>query len=188
MNIIDRILKSKYTTIAHNSQSEYQTIKLINLIPNRIEFGVNYVINEKTILDFFYSNSYIRDYKISSILNEELPSNIIVNLSNIIKENEDSLTLNRSLVKNLQSIVYSLNNSESLAKHNLIFVSTSYTSLDKLHIKGGNILTYSSELVIFLIDDNIIIEKDRDQYQNEKKSYNLNSEIREISINKILNK
>jgi hypothetical protein len=188
MDIVDRILRSRFTTIGYNSIAESNMRKLIGFIPNRIDFGVDNIIDSKDIENFFSSKSYKRDYNISCILDDEILQTIIINMSNVIFDDSSDFIKKaaqiRGFVGLLNSIVYSLNNSDSLIKYNLVFISSIYVSNKVFHLKGGDSLIYSSELVIFLEDDLIKIEKDR--YYNTY-SDNITSVLREISINKIIN-
>jgi hypothetical protein len=171
-------------------------------------------VDSEYIKEFFSSTSYNRNHKLSYLLDEK-EQFVIINFSNIgfgddtLKKDFDAMYLSivpsiSNFVSYLQSTIYTLNNTDSSIKYSLILLSNTYkstrntrnfnqrvgthgktTTIQQTHsIKGGMSLIYQSELYLRLNDGYIIIEKDR--YHNTY-STNLTSELRQISINHILN-
>ena len=163
MDILKRILQSKHTTIGYDSKSELSLIKLINLIPNRIQFGMDEIVKVDEIEDFFNSVSYNRNHKLSYLLDGEKEQFIIINFLNIDFDDIDPLKKSKSisnLVRYLQSTIYTLNNTDSSVNYSLIIISPTYKTQQQ-SIKGGMSLIENSELYLRLNDDYLIVEKDR---------------------------
>jgi hypothetical protein len=190
MDILNRILQSRFTTIGYDSKSELSLIKLLNLIPNRIQFGIDEIIKVDEIEEFFNSVSYNRNHKLSYLLDDEKEQFIVINFSSIDFDNKYPLNKSKSisdLVRYLQSTIYTLNNTDSSVNYSLILLAHTYVNNvnQNLSIAGGESLIFNSELYLRLTDGNLIIEKDR--YSNLVGSTNLTSELRKLSINHILN-
>jgi hypothetical protein len=188
MDVLKRILHSKSTTIGYDSKSEISLIKLLNLIPNRIQFGIDEIIKVDEIEEFFNSVSYNRNHKLSYLLDDEKEQFIVINFSSIdfVEPKYKSKSIS-DLVRYLHSTIYTLNNTDSSVNYSLILLAHTYVNNvnQNLSIAGGESLIFNSELYLRLTDGNLIIEKDR--YSNLVGSTNLTSELRKLSINHILN-
>lgn len=185
MDVLKRILQSNYTVIGYDSNNENKVRKLINLIPNRTEFGLDEPIYSEELDEFFNSKSHFRDFKLNSILNNELNQYIIIDVSSVYFYNDIDSIGKLQYFRSLQSLVYSLNDSDSNLNYHLILLSKIfYAGGIQPLIKGGQGLIYTSEVALYLIDDDLKIIKDR---YNEPTSMNLTQELRQISLKKILN-
>ncbi len=186
MYIIDRILESNTTLIGYDTQNEINIERIINLLPSVILFDSNSV---DEILEYFNSKSYHRDHKLSSLMDEN--QYVVINLSNITIVDSGTLrsVIIKSFVRQIQSRIYVLNNTDSNVRYKIIFISQTYTSM----VPSGSSVTfrnysteslYISDLAIRLSGDKLIIEKNR---VGREETYNTKEEMREYLIDKIFN-
>lgn len=189
MNILDRILISNTTLIGHDTQNEISVQKLLRFLPSVTLFES---AEASEILQHFNSLSHFRDYKLNSLLNDNSINFIVVDLSTIYF-NEEKETGDKYLskakyisnfVKELQSLLFTLSNTESLVKFKLILLTGIYATMTPMNVqvefRGGMTLMYVADLVIKFLGDTVSIEKDRitdNRYINNTKQ-----ELREISI------
>jgi hypothetical protein len=185
MNILQRILNSNTTLIGYDTQNETSVEKILGFLPSVTLFENT---SDKEVLEHFNSLSHFRDYKLDSLLGE--PVNfVIVDLSTISFESEiiSKSKMYKKFIQELQSLLYTLSNSDSIIKFKLILLSKLYVSMIQLQPSlihfGTEETLYISDLVLKFSGDMVIIEKDRistDTYVN-----NIKQELREISINSI---
>jgi len=186
MNLLEKIQKSNTTLIGYDAQNEISVEKLLRFLPSVTLFENT---SDKEVLEHFNSLSHFRDYKLDSLLGE--PVNfVIVDLSTISFESEiiSKSKMYKKFIQELQSLLYTLSNSDSIIKFKLILLSKLYVSMIQLqppliHFGVSDTAIYISDLVLKFSGDMVIIEKDRistDTYVN-----NIKQELREISINSI---
>lgn len=202
MNVFDALLSNKTSLVGYNSANEININKIIQNIPNKTVFGLHESVFADQIIDYYNSISYNRDYKISSLINDTDTNYVIININNIVFNDIDTslavteMNLSRRLkhfVLQLQDILY--RNSEDNLNLKLIMFSSSYNNISNIQsnllsrIKGGESLLYLSDFCILLIDDVIKVIKSRDYsvLLDTNKIYSLKRELREFSINKIIN-
>lgn len=190
MNLLEKILNSNTTLIGYDTQNEISVEKLLRFLPS-VTFFESVETNE--ILEYFNSLSHFRDYKLDSLLNEHSVNYIVVDLSTICfnegigdkyQETFSKVKSIANFVRELQSRIYTLSNTESLVKFKLILLTNIYVSMTPMNVqvefKGGMTLMYVADLVIKFLGDTVSIEKDRitdNRYINNTKQ-----ELREISI------
>jgi hypothetical protein len=192
MNLLEKILNSNTTLIGYDTQNEISVEKLLRFLPSVTFFEE---IEATEVLEHFNSLSHFRDYKLDSLLNGHSVNYIIVDLSTIKFNEGDEIgdkyqeTFSKAksianFVRELQSRIYTLSNTESLVKFKLILLSNIYVSMTPMNIqvefKGGMTLVYVADLVVKFLGDSISIEKDR--YDSDYLSRNTKQEFREISI------
>lgn len=191
MDILQRILNSNTTLIGFDTQNENSVDKILQFIPSVTYFKE---VEANKVFEHFESISHHRDYKLESLLNDKSVNFVIVDISSIsFSFEEGEGILNRSInmkkfIQGLQSLLYTLSNSDSSVKFKLILLSKLYASFGTLqpptiHFLGGNVGLHASDLVLKFMGDTISIEKDRltdNRYINNTKK-----ELREISINSL---
>ena len=179
MNLIDKISYSNTTLIGYDTQNEQSVEKLLRFLPSVILFEN---VSDKEIMEHF------RDYKLSSILNNQSINYVVVDLSTIsydLLDTNEPITKARyirSFIQELQSRLYTLSNTDSPIKFKLILLSKLYYNPQNAQIffSGGDSTLYISELVIKFLGDTISIEKDR--MTSNRYVQNIKEELREISI------
>ena len=194
MNLLDKIQNSNTTLIGFDTQNEISVEKLLRFLPS-VSLFENVEANE--VLEHFNSLVHFRDYKLDSLLNGHSVNYIVVNLSTIyFNDKPDALNfypLGKSkainnFVKELQSLIYTLSNTESLVKFKLILLTNIYATLTPMNVqvqfKGGMTLIYAADLVIKFLGDSLSIEKDR--YDSDYLKSGVKEELREISIKSLL--
>lgn len=192
MDILQRILNSNTTLIGFDTQNENSVDKILQFIPSVIYFKE---VEANKVFEHFESISHHRDYKLESLLNDKSVNFVVVDISSIsfsFEEGEGILNRSRNIkkfIQGLQSLLYTLSNSDSSVKFKLILLSKLYASFGILqpptiHFVGGNAGLHASDLVLKFMGDTISIEKDRtdNRYIN-----NIKKELREISINSLFN-
>lgn len=188
MNLLEKILNSNTTLIGYDTQNEISVEKLLRFLPSVTFFRE---IESTGVLEHFNSLSHFRDYKLDSLLNEHSVNYIVVDLSTIYFNEDDKYqeTFSKAksianFVRELQSRIYTLSNTESLVKFKLILLTNIYVSMTPMNVqvefKGGVTLKYVADLVVKFLGDSISIEKDR--YDSDYLSRNTKQEFREISI------
>jgi hypothetical protein len=194
MYVIDRILNSNTTLIGHDARNEISVEKILNSIPGIVSFGKDTEITDHEILNYFDSVSHIRNYKISLLKNENII--ISVYLNNLIFEKDDNLVMGfpefkskkmKNFLSTLQSRIYLLSCENSIKIKLVLVTSVNKTFLpsgQSIVLKGGDFMLYMCDVAIQIIEDKIQIIKDR---QYSEKNFHLKEEIRELSINQILN-
>lgn len=192
MNILDRILLTNTTLIGYDTQNEISVQKLLRFLPSVTLFEST---EASEILQHFSSLAHFRDYKLDSLLNDDSINYIVVDLSTIYfnEEKETGVKYQETFskakyiskfVKELQSLLFTLSNTESLIKFKLILLTGIYATMTPMNaqveFRGGMTLMYVADLVIKFLGDTVSIEKDRitdNRYINNTKQ-----ELREISI------
>lgn len=189
MNLIDKISCSNTTLIGYDTQNEPSVEKLLRFLPSVILFEN---VSDKEIMEHFNSLSHFRDYKLSSILDNNKVNFIVVNLNSIYFEEESREELSKAFyikkfTQELQSRLYNLSNTDSQLTFKLILLTSLYARMTPMSVqvefKGGMTLMYVADLVVKFLGDTVSIEKDRNvdnRYVN-----NVKSELREISIKSI---
>jgi hypothetical protein len=191
-------LISNTTLIGFDSQNEISVQKLLRFLPSVTLFEST---EASEILQHFNSLSHFRDYKLNSLLNDDSINYIVVDLSTLYfneeRETGDKYqeTFSKAkyiskFVKELQSLLFTLSNTESLVKFKLILLTGIYVTMTPMNVqghtlrcaefRGGMTLMYVADLVIKFLGDTVSIEKDRltdNRYINNTKQ-----ELREISI------
>lgn len=197
MNIIQKILKSNTTTIGYDSFNEKNVKKIINFIPNVTSFEET---ESDDILEHFNSISYKRNYNLDSILNDGDKSvhYIVINLSSLIFKTDDLILRSKLILdfsQSLKTTLYNLSHNESSTQFKVIFLiqlnrifnnSNNNFSLSSNSFSNNTKITYLSDLVIRLSANKLYIDKDRDSIERVI-GYDTKNELREISINQILN-
>ena len=201
MNILDRILISNTTLIGHDTQNEISVQKLLRFLPSVTLFEST---EASEILQHFNSLSHFRDYKLNSLLNDNSINFIVVDLSTLYfneeKETGDKYqeTFSKAkyisnFVKELQSLLFTLSNTESLVKFKLILLTGIYATMTPMNVqvefRGVMTLMYVADLVIKFLGDTVSIEKDRIRckgnyffFTDNRYINNTKQELREISI------
>jgi hypothetical protein len=199
MNLFDKIFRSNTTLIGYDTQNEQSVEKLISLFPNVILFE-NF--SDKEVLEHFNSISHFRDYKLSSILNNNKVNFIVVDLNSIYFEEESKDTLRKfkddsfskaiyikEFTQELQSQLYTLSNTDSQLTFKLILLTSLYATMTPMNVqvefKGGMTLMYLADLVVKFLGDKLTVEKDR--ITSNKYVQNIKEELREISIKSLFN-
>jgi len=199
MNLFDKIFRSNTTLIGYDTQNEQSVEKLISLFPNVILFE-NF--SDKEVLEHFNSISHFRDYKLSSILNNNKVNFIVVDLNSIYFEEESKDTLRKfkddsfskaiyikEFTQELQSQIYTLSNTDSQLTFKLILLTSLYATMTPMNVqvefKGGMTLMYLADLVVKFLGDKLTVEKDR--ITSNKYVQNIKEELREISIKSLFN-
>jgi hypothetical protein len=189
MNLIDKISCSNTTLIGYDTQNEPSVEKLLRFLPSVILFEN---VSDKEIMEHFNSLSHFRDYKLSSILDNNKVNFIVVDLNSIYFEEESREELSKAFyikkfTQELQSQLYNLSNTDSQLTFKLILLTSLYARMTPMNVqvefKGGMTLMYVADLVVKFLGDTVSIEKDRNvdnRYVN-----NVKSELREISIKSI---
>jgi hypothetical protein len=189
MNLLDKISYSNTTLIGYDTQNEQSVEKLLKFLPSVILFER---VSYKEIMEHFNSLSHFRDYKLSSILNNQSINYVVVDLSTISFE-EESKDSNepfskavyiRRFIQELQSRLYTLSNTDSSIKFKLILLSNIYVTMTPLNtqivFRGGDTVVYVADLVVKFLGDKLTVEKDRNNHPVY--TQNVKEELREISI------
>jgi hypothetical protein len=193
MNILDRILNSNTTLIGYDTQNETSVKKLLGFLPSVTLFEE---VEATQVFEHFTSLSHFRDYKLDSLLNGKPVNFVIIDLSTIsfgseemnIKEVFNEAAHLRKFIKELQSLFYTLSNSDSSVKFKLILLSKLYVIMTQLqppsiHFVASDTALHISDLVLKFSRDMVTIEKDRistDTYVS-----NIKKELREITIDSL---
>jgi hypothetical protein len=186
--IIDNILESRISVIAYSSSHESHAMSIINMIPNRIDIGVNDVISSSDIQNFFNTLSYKRDYKINYLLGNNVQY-IVVNIPNILFDDDDQsdkVYMKKSVFyKGIETMVYQMNNTESDLNYRLIYLTNTYNSPHKnFNIIGGTSIIYSSDFVLSIRENILKVIKDRN---GANKEYDIRKEFRDYNIIQLFN-
>lgn len=191
MNLIDKISYSNTTLIGYDTQNEPSVEKLLRFLPSVILFEN---VSDKEIMEHFNSLSHFRDYKLSSILDNNKVNFIVVNLNSIYFEEESREELSKAFyikkfTQELQSRLYNLSNTDSQLTFKLILISPIYVAMTpmivQVEFKGGMTLMYLADLVVKFLGDKLTVEKDR--ITSNKYVQNIKEELREISIKSLFN-
>ena len=191
MNLIDKISYSNTTLIGYDTQNEPSVEKLLRFLPSVILFEN---VSDKEIMEHFNSLSHFRDYKLSSILDNNKVNFIVVNLNSIYFEEESREELSKAFyikkfIQELQSRLYILSNTDSKITFKLILISPIYVAMTpmivQVEFKGGMTLMYLADLVVKFLGDKLTVEKDR--ITSNKYVQNIKEELREISIKSLFN-
>jgi hypothetical protein len=195
MSILERILDANTTLIGFDSENEINVNKIVSFIPNIIAFTqtdeevyTGGVINATEILEYFNSLAHSRDYKLSSLLNNQDIQYVVVDISNLTFDDGYN---NTKFIAELQSKLYNLSNDESLVKFKLILLSSLYLAppqpmiTPQLTFRGGQSSTYLSDLVIQLSGGKIKIIKDRRNVDNI--TIDIREELRDLSLKQLFN-
>ena len=192
MNLLEKIQKSNTTLIGYDAQNEISVEKLLRFLPSVTLFEN---VESIEILEHFNSLAHFRDYKLDSLLNDNSVNYIVVDLSSIYFNEGNEIgdkyqeTFSKAkyiskFVKELQSLLFTLSNTESLVKFKLILLTGIYVTMTPMNVqvefRGGMTLMYVADLAIKFLGDTVSIEKDRltdNRYINNTKQ-----ELREISI------
>lgn len=191
MNILDRILNSNTTLMGHDTQNEILVEKLLEFLPSVTLFKS---VEVSEIFQHFTSLSHFRDYKLDSLLNDKRVNFVIVDLSTLRFESEgQDSNFNkakhfRQFIRELQSLLFTLSNTDSVVKFKLILLSPLYASMTQrqpptIHFGGSDVAIYSSDLVLKFLGESIYIEKDR--IIDDEKFFNTKQELRELKIDKL---
>lgn len=183
--IIDKILDSRISVIAYSPSHESHAMSIINMIPNRIDIGVNDVISSSDIQNFFNTLSYKRDYEINYLLGNNVQY-IVVNIPNILFDDDDQsdkVYMKKSVF--YKTMVYRMNNTESDLNYRLIYLTNTYNSpLSNFNIIGGTSIIYSSDFVISIRENILKVIKDRNGVNKE---YDIRKEFRDYNIIQLFN-
>lgn len=199
MNILQRILNSNTTLIGYDTQNETSVKKLLEFLPSVTLFEE---VEATQVFEHFTSLSHFRDYKLDSLLNGKPVNFVIIDLSTIsfgsekmnIKEVFNEATHLRKFIKELQSLFYTLSNSDSSVKFKLILLSKLYVTMRQLqppsiHFGGSDTALHISDLVLKFSGDMVTIEKDRISTDTYVSSHlvisNIKKELREITIDSL---
>jgi hypothetical protein len=192
MNILQRVLIANTILIGYDTQNEISVQKLLRFLPSVTLFEST---EASEILQHFNSLSHFRDYKLNSLLNDNTINYIVVDLSTIYFNEEretgdkyqETFSKAKSIskfVKELQSLLFTLSNTDSPIIFKLILLTGIYSTMTptnaQVEFKGGMTLMYVADLVLKFLGDTVSIEKDRitdNRYIN-----NTTQELREISI------
>lgn len=192
MNLLEKIQSSSTTLIGYDTQNEISVEKLLRFLPS-VSLFENVEANE--VLEHFNSLAHFRDYKLNSLLNDNSINYIVVDLSTLYFNEEKETgykyqeTFSKAkyiskFVKGLQSLLFTLSNTESLVKFKLILLTNLYVTMTPMNVqvefKSGMTLMYVTDLVIKFLGDTVSIEKDR--LTNNSYINNTKQELREISI------
>jgi hypothetical protein len=167
MNLIDKISCSNTTLIGYDIQNEPSVEKLLRFLPSVILFEN---VSDKEIMEHFNSLSHFRDYKLSSILDNNKVNFIVVDLNSIYFEEESREELSKAFyikkfTQELQSQLYNLSNTDSQLTFKLILLTSLYARMTPMNVqvefKGGMTLMYVADLVVKFLGDTVSIEKDR---------------------------
>lgn len=191
MNILDRILNSNTTLIGHDTQNGIIVEKLLEFLPSVTLFKS---VEVSEIFQHFNSLSHFRDYKLDSLLNDKRVNFVIVDLSTLRFESEgQDSNFNkakhfRQFIRELQSLLFTLSNTDSVVKFKLILLSTLYASMTQrqpptIHFGGSDVAIYISDLVLKFLGESIYIEKDR--IIDDEKFFNTKQELRKLKIDKL---
>lgn len=193
MNILDRILNSNTTLIGYDTWNEVSVKKILGFLPSVTLFEE---VEANQVFEHFTSLSHFRDYKLDSLINDKQVNFVIVDLSTItfVSEKMDSNeSFNkakhlRKFIQELQSLLFTLSNTDSVVKFKLILLSRLYVSMTQrqpptIHFGGGDTALYISDLVLKFSGDVVTIEKDR--ISTDTYTSNIKKELREISINSL---
>ena len=196
MSILERILDANTALIGFDSENEINVNKIVSFIPNIIVFtqtdeGVytGGVINASEILDHFTSLAHSRDYKLSSLLNNQDIQYVVVDISNLTFD--DGYNGYNKFIHELQSKLYNLSNDESLVTLKLILLSSLYLApsqpmiTPQLTFRGGQSSVYLSDFVIQLSGGKIKIIKDRRNVDNI--TIDIREELRDLSLKQLFN-
>lgn len=188
--IIDKILESRISVISYSTSHESHAVSIINMIPNRIDIGINNPISSSEIKNFFNTLSYKRDYKINYLLGNNVQY-IVVNIPNILFDDDDQsdkVYIKKSgFYKSIETMVYQMNNTESNLNYRLIYLTNTYNSLsnnNNFNIIGGLSIIYSSNFVISIRENILKVIKDRNGVNKE---YDIRKEFRDYNINQLFN-
>jgi hypothetical protein len=199
MNILERILNSNTTLIGYDTQNEISVKKLLEFLPSVTLFEE---VEATQIFEHFTSLSHFRDYKLDSLLDDKPVNFVIVDLSTISFGLEEmntkgvfnEATYLKKFIQELQSLFYTLSNSDSSVKFKLVLLSKLYATMlpnqpPLIHFRGGSEQIYISDLVLKFSRDMVTIEKDRissDNYVSANLQIcNIKKELREITIDSL---
>ena len=187
MNLLDKISYSNTTLIGYDTQNEHLVKKLLQFLPSVILF--ERASSDKEVMEHFNSVSHFRDYKLSSILDNNKTNYVVVDLSTLFfeEESKDSNELfsgitRRKFIQELQSRLYTL--SDSSIKFKLVLLSNIYITMTPLNtqvfFRGGSTIVNVVDLVVKFLGDKLMVEKDRNT--STVYTQNVKEELREISI------
>ena len=209
-DILNRILKSNTTLIGYDIVNEINVNRLVNLVPNLISFTgtgrgmhTGATVNAFEILAYFGSVSHKRDYRLSTLLDEQETQYVVVDLSNLIFIDDLAMpgtgktTLKsylKTFVSELSSMLYNLSTDESPVKFKLILLSLTYSTPVqlpsgnniKISFRGGESPMYMSDLVIQISDDTLSVIKDRISPSNVHVT-DFKERFRDLTIKQIFN-
>lgn len=194
MNLLEKIQNSNTTLIGYDAQNEISVEKLLRFLPSVTLFER---VESREVFEHFTSISHFRDYKLDSLLDGHSVNFVVIDLSTLsfeVERMDSNEPFNKSrylrhFIQELQSLLFTLSNTESPVKFKLILLSRLYASMAQLqpptiHFGGSDTALYISDLVIKILGENISVEKDR---SNNTCVTNTKQELREISIKSIFN-
>ena len=153
MNLLDKISYSNTTLIGYDTQNEQSVEKLLRFLPSVILFEN---VSDREVMEHFNSIFHFRDYKLSSILDNQSINYVVVDLSTISFGRQrpeknyvvvdlstisyDLLDTNEPITKDIISFIQELQSrlstlsKTSPIKFKLILLSKLYYKIGRAHV------------------------------------------------------